>query len=159
MAPQTPGFSVRPGISDDIEACAEVHSGARAAWSFLAHEPHTRAETLDWMRHVVFATRRVWVALVQGEIAGYLSLDGDCVTGLYVAPDRQGRGIGTALLDLAKGEETTGLTLFVFEANTDAISLYERHGFETLSRTNGESNDERLPDRRMAWRATNFSQL
>ena len=134
-------------------ACAEVHIRARAAWPFLAREPHTREETLAWMRHVVFATRRVWVALVDGEIAGYLSLDGDCVTGLYVAPEQQGQGIGAGLLNIAKGEAPKGLSLFVFEANTGAIRFYERHGFETLARTGGKVNDEGLPDRRMAWRA------
>lgn len=78
-----------------------------------------------------------------GEPAGFLHLQTvsdaftdaqNChVADLAVAADREGRGIGTALLrfaeDWARTHRLRHLTLAVFPRNERAIALYERHGF------------------------------
>jgi len=45
------------------------------------------------------------------------------------------------------------LSLWVFEANVDAIRFYKRHGFKEVRRTQGE-NDEGIPDILMEWPGT-----
>ncbi len=136
----------------DAATCADIHMRAREAMGFLPPERHSAEETRAWMRDVVLATQEVLVAEGgDGAIAGYLSLDGDWVSNLYVLPDAQGRGIGTALLDAAKQRRPDGLRLWVFQPNTGAIRFYARHGFRTERRTDGRDNEEQVPDALMVW--------
>ena len=69
---------------------------------------------------------------------------------LYVHPGAQGRGVGSALLDLAK---TTGdrLQLWTFQRNLAARRFYERHGFVLVEETDGARNEEREPDALYRW--------
>ena len=55
------------------------------------------------------------------------------ISGLALVPEYRGRGIGTALLDLARKRardmSLSQLSLIVFEANDGALRLYKREGF------------------------------
>ena len=79
-------------------------------------------------------------------------LDGDFVDQLYVEPGLTGRGIGSALLAVAKRERPQGLQLWAFQTNTGARRFYERHGFVEVRRTDGRDNEERAPDVLYAYR-------
>ena len=81
-----------------------------------------------------------------GALAGILVLDGDMVDQLYVEPGRTGRGIGSALLAVARRERPEGLRLWTFQSNAGAQRFYERHGFVAVRRTDGRGNEERAPD-------------
>ena len=138
-----------PGESGD---CAWIHILARREMTFLPQDLHTDAGTLAWMRDTVFANQQVLVARDgEGAVAGYLSLEGDMVTGLYVRAGDRGRGIGSALMDVAKARSPKGLRLWVFQPNTDAVRFYVRHGFRALRQTDGRDNDEKVPDVLMGW--------
>jgi putative acetyltransferase len=50
---------------------------------------------------VVAVTRDIWVAVLDERLVGVLALEGSEVDRLYVAPEAQGCGVGTALLELA----------------------------------------------------------
>lgn len=63
-----------------------------------------------------------------GELKGFISLSGNRVEALFVGPGHQGRGIGRALLEYAKGLRSV-LTLDVYEQNRQALRFYERNGF------------------------------
>ena len=80
------------------------------------------------------------------------SADGEFLNNLYVLPEHQGRGIGTALLAVVMKHSRDGVKLKTFEPNEAAIRFYERHDFQTLRRTDGHTNEENVPDRLMAWR-------
>ena len=70
----------------------------------------------------------------EGEIAGFVGLDGESIAGLFVAPDQQNRGVGTALLRHCQ-QRYPRLRLTVYEENEGARRLYERLGFrQTASR-------------------------
>ncbi len=71
---------------------------------------------------------------------------------LYVLPDWQGRGVGSALVEHAKRLQPSGLQLWVFASNKPAIAFYEPRGFRIVESTDGASNEERAPDHRMVWR-------
>ncbi len=73
------------------------------------------------------------------------------ITALYLAPPARNRGLGKALLDLAK-TEAERLTLWTFQANHQAQRFYQREGFAESRRTAGE-NDENLPDIQFVWQA------
>lgn len=144
-------LKVRPARADEAAACAEIHILARRAMTYLPQDLHSDEETREWMRRVIFAGQEVLVAEGDGRIAGFLSLEGDLVSNLYVRPEAQSGGLGAALLAAAKARRPDGLRLWVFEPNRRAIRFYEREGFRTLERTDGQGNEEKVPDRLMGW--------
>jgi chorismate mutase len=95
--------------------------------------------------------RETWVAERDGEVVGYLVLDPEWLDSLYVRPDLTGHGIGSVLLDLAKGLRPDGFGLWVFETNVRAQQFYRRHGLFVVRRTDGSDNEERSPDLEMVW--------
>lgn len=145
---------IRAAWPEEAAACAEIHIRSMRAMTYLPQDLHTDEETHEWMRQVIFAGQEVLVAESEGRIAAFLSLDGDLVTNLYVRADVRSRGFGAALLTAAKAQRPDGLRLWVFEPNAGAIRFYEREGFRTLERTDGQGNDEKVPDRLMGWPAT-----
>ena len=144
--------TIRPAAPTESDECAWIHIHALRDMTFLPRDLHTEVETLAWMRNTVFAAQQVLVAEgEEGGVAGYLALEGDLVTGLYVRAGDRRRGIGSALLEAAKARSPDGLRLWVFQPNTDAIRFYTRHGFRTLLETDGRDNDEKVPDQLMGW--------
>jgi hypothetical protein len=65
---------------------------------------------------------------------------------LYVQPDFQRAGIGSALLEVAKSRRPGGLRLWVFQRNHGARAVYARHGFTEVRFTDGSDNEEQEPD-------------
>jgi ribosomal protein S18 acetylase RimI-like enzyme len=96
----------------------------------------------------------VLVAETNGEISGFLAIQGDMVEQLYVRPDLLRRGIGSALLQRAKERLPSGFRLWVFQQNTPARRFYERHGLRLVEETDGSRNEERTPDALYEWRPT-----
>ena len=77
------------------------------------------------------------------------------VMNVAVDPERQGRGVATALLqrlfELTAGDERRGYTLEVRVSNEGAIKLYERLGFESRGIRRGYYTDNR-EDALIMWR-------
>jgi GNAT superfamily N-acetyltransferase len=96
------------------------------------------------------ASDEVWVDEIDGQIVAMMVLTPGWVNHLYVHPDRARRGIGTALLQLAKSR-TGPLQLWTFQANRPAREFYARHGFAEVEFTDGATNMERAPDVRLVW--------
>lgn len=146
---------LRPAARDDLAAVADVHAAAReAAYPHMPASLHPLAEVHAWVGSWELAEHEVWVAedaAGAGEVLGYARVHHDWLEDLYVAPESAGRGIGGALLDLVKGLRRDGFCLWVFETNTPARAFYARHGLVELERTDGDANEERSPDIRMAW--------
>ncbi|WP_417584065.1 GNAT family N-acetyltransferase [Pelagibacterium sp.] len=76
---------------------------------------------------------QTWVACLNEEPVGFISLIDTFVGGIFVAPDRQGHGIGRRLIAKAIGEKRT-LSLEVYTANHQAMQFYTVLGFEEVSR-------------------------
>ncbi len=72
-----------------------------------------------------------------GKVAGFISLVGEIVCALFVAPEAQGKGTGTALLEHAKSMKGR-LSLKVYRDNKKAFLFYENSGL----RAAGEEVDE-----------------
>jgi ribosomal-protein-alanine N-acetyltransferase len=77
------------------------------------------------------------------------------VMNVAVAPERQRRGVASALLErlfeLTRDDERRGYTLEVRVSNEDAIRLYERLGFESRGIRRGYYTDNR-EDALIMWR-------
>ena len=123
----------------------------KAAVPAIPAPVHDDEDVRQWFAEHVLANCEVWLAEEDGRVVGLLVLDGDWVDQLYVEPSETGRGIGAALLDVAKRERPGGLRLWTFEANAGARRFYERHGFVAVERTDGSGNEEGAPDVRYVW--------
>ncbi len=155
MSP-TPGpgtdLSLRTATVGDLPAVAQMHLEVRAAsvprMPALVHDPdQVRRHVAGWD----LDDHEVWLAERAGGLVGYLRLTGSWLDDLYVAVDHQGSGVGSALLDLARGLRPGGLCLWVFASNLPARAFYARHGLTELETSDGSANEEREPDVRMAW--------
>lgn len=111
---------------------------------------HTRAEDLSFAGMMI---DRGWVSVAEeaGAVVGFAACDRADLNALYVVGAARGRGVGSALLTGLMAQRDT-LELWTFEANTGAQRFYLRHGFEEVARTDGATNDEKLPDIRYVWK-------
>lgn len=144
---------LRPAEPEDADAIAGLYLATReAAVPAMPPQIHTPDEVRDHTGRVL-ARDEAWVATdgAEGEVIGYAVLSDAWLDALYVAPAHQGRGVGTALLDLAKARRPRGFALWVFASNEPARRLYRRHGLVELEHTDGSGNEERSPDVRMDW--------
>jgi len=103
-------------------------------------QTHAATEVHAWMRKIVFAQQNVWVAELDHQIVGYASLGNGFLTNLYVHPDHQCHGIGSALSAQVNTSAPQGFKLWTFQPNGDAIRFYKRHGFRALKVTDGINN-------------------
>jgi chorismate mutase/GNAT superfamily N-acetyltransferase len=151
--PSEPDLTLRPATVEDAEPLATLYLAAReAAYPAMPRSVHPALEVRSWFRGRFDAPgTEVWLAERDGGAVGLLLLEDDWVHSLYVDPALVGHGIGSALLDLAKGLRPEGLGLWVFEANEGARRFYARHGFAEVRRTDGSGNEEQEPDVEMAW--------
>ena len=135
---------LRPATADDASAMGGLHIAAMRTLTFLP-QLHTAEEAIDWMAREVLPSGEAWVAEADGEVAGYILFTDDWIRQLYVRPDRQGRGVGAALLAHALAD---GLAkqLWTFQANVRARAFYEARGFTAAEFTDGAGNEEKTPD-------------
>jgi GNAT superfamily N-acetyltransferase len=152
-------FVIVEARPEDAQAIADIHLTARAqAMPYLwerARYPSLRPtddETRDDISGAVGDRPRAWwVVRHQGQVAAYMLLDGEDLDHLYVSPDWQGHGFGTALLDKAKKLSPDRLLLWTFQRNEKARAFYEARGFRSIAQTDGK-NDENEPDVQYEWR-------
>jgi GNAT superfamily N-acetyltransferase len=144
---------IRRATSADAAQAAEVYLRARhAAVPAIPALVHANDDVRRWFRQVVVGEREVWVAYdSEAGVVALLVLHGDWVDQLYVEPGLTGRGIGSALLDVAKSARPAGLQLWAFQSNLGALRFYDRHGFVEVERTTGAGNEEGAPDVRLRW--------
>ncbi|MFH9616811.1 GNAT family N-acetyltransferase [Streptomyces pratensis] len=126
-------WSLRPAVPGDLEAMAELRAVVmRADLERLGRydEHRVRQRLRD-----AYAPEHTSVVQADGVLAGCVALrpveDGWWLEHFYLAPELQGRGIGTAVLTglLARTDaEGAPVRLDVLQGSA-ARGLYERHGF------------------------------
>ncbi len=139
---------LRPARSTDAGTTGAILHGFARENDWMP-ELHSEAETIAFCGRMI-DLGWVTVAEVQGQVAGFLALDGEEVQSLYLKAPARGQGIGQQLLDLAKTQRPN-LNLYAFQANHRACRFYERNGFVGVSRGDGSENDENLPDINYVW--------
>ncbi len=145
-------LALRPATPADLPAVAEIHLAARrSAGDAFPPGVHRDDDVRGWVAGWDLTSYDVWLATRGGHVAGYSRSTPTWLDDLYVHPDHQGSGVGTALFETVTAHHPDGFCLWVFESNAPARAFYRRHGCLELERTDGAGNEERAPDIRVAW--------
>jgi GNAT superfamily N-acetyltransferase len=128
-------MSVRPCRKDErgaileiVNAAAEVYRGVIPddCW----HEPYMSSRELD---AEIAEGVRFWAYELDGSPLGVMGVqpkaDVDLIRHAYVRTERQGEGIGSALLAHLRSGAARRLLVGTWAEATWAIRFYERHGF------------------------------
>ncbi len=74
----------------------------------------------------------------EGRLAGVIGLEGTGVYDFFVAPDRQGRGVGRALLGFVEElARRRGIEELHLSSSLTAVGFYERLGYRRIGAENG----------------------
>jgi ribosomal protein S18 acetylase RimI-like enzyme len=141
--------TLRPAGSGDSPAVTEIFLAARREMRYLP-VLHTDEETAEHFAGVVRQSR-VQLAERDGRVVGFAAVGGSWLEHLNVHPSAQSAGIGSRLMEWAKGVLPDGVDLWVFQENVRARAFYEAHGFRVVLLTDGEDNEEKRPDAHMRW--------
>ncbi len=152
----TPNSNIIPNIRratrKDLPACARIVNNWIDETSWMPRL-YSHQEILGFFEKVEKDGREIWVACIEDDIAGYLSLgDEAMIMALYLAPEYRNFGIGRKLIGHAKQLNPDGLQLGVFEANLKAREFYAREGFMEDIAGRVEKTNEGLPELLMRWR-------
>ncbi len=161
-------LAIRSARDDDAAALAAIYNAAIAGRAATAQlDPVSAGERREWLR-AHGARHPVWVAADEDGVAGWLALspwsarsgyDLTAELGVYVAPQRHGRGIGAKLLRhaIAAAPELR-LEVYVariFTHNPASLRLFERQGFQRwgvlrgIARLDGVLRDVAILGRRV----------
>ena len=83
----------------------------------------------------------IYVFEEQGQIKGFVGLDGEYIAGIFVREKEQSLGIGKQLLDFAKSLKGQ-LKLNVYQKNERVIKFYTREQFEIQDEQTDEATGE-----------------
>ena len=140
----------RAGAADADDVAAAFTASFAGLLSFLPklHTPEEDRAFIAW----AIDEREVWIAEADGAVLGLAAIHGDELSHLYVRPEHQSHGVGSALFEHVQRERPDGFTLWVFQQNVGARRFYERHGCRLVRETDGSGNAERTPDALYEWR-------
>ena len=128
---------IRKYDTDDLAKLLDVwYEAAQIAHPFWTHDLFEQERKDITQEFLPIA--ETWVFEREGRVVGFISLMGNEVGGIFVAPTQQGQGIGRALMDHARASRDH-LELEVFEANEIGRAFYDACGFAVV----GERLDEK----------------
>jgi L-amino acid N-acyltransferase YncA len=137
-------MTIRDATKADLPAIVEIYNATIPGRMATADtQPVTVESRRDWFHEHNPNTRPLWVAVENDAIAGWLSFQSfygrpayhaTAELSIYVAQDRQRKGIGNALLAKAV-EHAPRLGLktllgFIFAHNEASLRLFEKFGFQ-----------------------------
>ena len=151
MKRHEPGHgSIRRATPADAAEVARIFRESRAEAMPWLRVLHTAEEDEAWYRGRLGG--EAWVYDLDGRVVGFALLREDDLDALYVAPEAQRSGVGTALFRQAQAARPDGFGWWVFRDNTRARRFYEALGGRCLYETDGAGNEEQTPDARYEWR-------
>ena len=135
---------IRDAVEADLPAIVEIYNAAiRGRISTAQLDPVSVEERLPWFREHSPESHPLWVAAIDGQIAGWLSFHpflprcayrGTAEISVYVGAQFRRLGVGRALLEKAIAHsphlEISVLVGCIFGHNEPSLRLFGRMGFE-----------------------------
>lgn len=127
---------IRPATPGDYDAIARVWFESAHRMDGAPHEMPTLRQLRERVDDEVAAMWELYVAEFADAIVAILALirQERILDQIFVQPDLEGRGIGTALLDHAKQTLVDGFTLRAASANARACRFYQSRGLHLIGR-------------------------
>ena len=137
-------MTIIPVDNTNIIQAAEIHSiswkeSHRAFCTPEFIEKHTPERQREYLQNKMNGGAKVYM-LADEKPLGIVSVTGSLIEDLYVLPEMQNRGHGTALLQFAIKQCTNTPVLWILENNTGAERLYHRMGFQRTGKRNCIAN-------------------
>jgi len=136
--PAKKAYHIEPVTARNIADAANIHA---VSWrkshkaictpEFIAL--HTASHQAEYLDSEMQKGKRLFL-LRAARPVGIVSVHGSLIENLYVLPDEQRKGYGTALLNYAIGQCVGVPTLHVLSTNQNARALYLRRGFAETGR-------------------------
>lgn len=134
-------MNIIPVTQENLAQAAQIHA---VSWqeshrafctpAFVAQ--HTPQRQAAYLQKEMASGGRLWMLEDDGPV-GIVSVSAeDEIANLYVLPEKQCRGYGTALLKFAIGQCRGRARLYVLDNNDRARQLYVRHGFRETGHRN-----------------------
>ncbi len=111
---------------------------------------YTAGQNLAYFRDVICVEHEVWIAAKAEALLGVIARTGGEIDQLHVAPEFQGQGVGSALLEKVRELSPDWLGLFTHQRNEKARRFYEAKGF-AATRFGTSPPPESEPDVRYEW--------
>jgi len=145
----------RAATLGDANPVADVYLRSRKELVACAPLVHSDEAVREWIRRHLIPAGQTTVAVIDGLVVGLLAVSKgtDCswIDQLYLLPTWVGRGIGTRLLELARGKLLPPIRLYTFQCNQPARYFYERRGFRAIAFGDGSGNEEQCADILYEW--------
>ena len=152
-------IQIRDATEADLPAIVEIHNAAIASRISSAQlEPVTVESQREWFRAHSPAQYPIWVAELEGGIAGWLSFRkflprcayrGTVELSVYVSEQFRRRGLGRKLLQQATGRGPKlgmhSLVGLIFGHNEPSIALFQVAGFERWGLLPGVARIDEIP--------------
>ena len=110
------------------DAARAANAACWQAYAFFGYA-HPVSTTRQRLREALDEGQDFWVAEVAGSVAGIMTLQPHFIDKLFIAPHRQGLGLGRRLMARAKTLYPDGLELHCAQQNYPACRFYEREQF------------------------------
>ena len=141
---------LRAATQGDVDQVVTVLFQSRLAFLPYAPLAHSETSVQDWIREDLIPTGRMFVwqsnQTIVGVLAASISGDSSWIDQLYVLPGWTNKGIGSKLLLHAHSMLPRPIRLYTFQANSSARRFYERHGYKSITFSDGSTNEEKCPD-------------
>jgi GNAT superfamily N-acetyltransferase len=141
---------LRRATAADADSIADVLTAARAAQSWFP-PLHSPDDTRRFVGERLLPENETWVVEEDGRVVAFAALQGDVLGHLFVHPDAQRGGIGTALLEHTQRLRPEGFSLWTHQAS-EACAFYDSRGLVAVAWTDGATTMEKLPDVRYEWK-------
>jgi GNAT superfamily N-acetyltransferase len=136
-------MNMRAATPADAEALFTIQrTAALAAYAHVfppAEYPYPDdAVRAEWQRRLADGVTQTLIAEREGRAQGYVAYAPELLASLYVLPEAQGAGVGSALHDAALAAQpalgATVCRLWVLEQNHQARAFYEHRGWRADGR-------------------------
>jgi ribosomal protein S18 acetylase RimI-like enzyme len=146
-------FLIRDYRSEDFDAVTILWrvSREKSLPDFQRAKGYFFYEDQEYFRDHILTQNQMFVVEAAGRPVAFMAMRDNFIDHLYVHPDHQQRGIGKALLDLARKRSPEHVWLYTLQINTGARAFYEKNGF-VAEKFGMSPPPENEPDVEYHWR-------